>query len=209
MKEKKLSYGLLVIITTLFITSCGSQINLTSWKNPQDNSQISKVVIIPLFVKLEYIKPFEQAMVAYFTSQGLKSIGSLDFLNPSIKYSTDAIQKKVDSLGADAVLIFKYTGTDKSANYIPPTYYGGFGGYWGYGGYWGGGMATGGYWTTTSTINLKALLYTSKNAQGALWTGDVTVTDANYVDQASTTIAQKIYTDWQNNNLLKYPASVK
>jgi len=209
MKTKNVNYGLVVIITTLFLTSCGSQVNLTSWKNPQDNSKISKVVVIPLFEKLEYIKPFEQTMVAYFTAQGLKSIGSLDFLNPSIKYSKESVQKKVDSLGADAVLIFKYTGTDKSASYVPPTYYGGFGGYWGYGGYWGGGMATGGYWTTTSTINLKALLYTSKDSQGAIWTGDVTVTDPNYVDQATNIIAQKIYADWKNNNLLKYPAPSK
>jgi len=209
MKTRKLSSGLLVIVAGLFLTSCGTQINLTSWKNPQDNSQISKVVVMPLFDKLEYMKPFEQAMVAYFNSQGLKAIGSLDFLNPSVKYTTDAIQKKVDSLGADAVVIFKYTGTDKSASYVPATYYGGFGGYWGYGGYLGDGMATGGYWTTTSTVNLKALLYTSKNTQGALWTADVSVTDANYVDQASTVIAQKIYADWQKNNLFKYPASAK
>jgi len=208
MKTNKLFSGLLMVIIALFLASCGSQVNLTSWKNPQDNSQISKVVVMPLFDKLEYMKPFEQAMVAYFNSKGLKSIGSLDFLNPSIKYTSGEVQKKVDSLGADAVIIFKYTGTDQSASYVPATYYGGFGGYWGYGG-WGGGIATGGYWTTTSTVNLKALLYTSKNAQGALWTGDITVTDPNYVDQAANSIAQDIYSDWQNNNLLKYPASAK
>jgi hypothetical protein len=207
--KTKLVSGFLVVITALFLASCGSNVTLTSWKNPQDNSQISKVVVIPLFDRLDYMKPFEQSLIAYFSSQGLKSIGSLDFLNPSIKYPTDVIQKKVDSLGADAVLIFKYTGTDKSANYVPPTYWGGFGGYWGYGGYWGGGAVSGGYWTTTSTVNLKALLYTTKNTQGAVWTADVTVTDPNYVDQAATTIAQDIFADWQKNNLLKYPATGK
>ena len=38
--------------------------------------------------KLEFITPFEKSMTAYFNSRGLKSIGSLDFLIPSIKQSS-------------------------------------------------------------------------------------------------------------------------
>ena len=141
-----------------------------------------------------------------------------------IKYPVSDIKKKCDSLGADAILVFVYKGTDKSENYIPPTTYttGGFGGYWG-GGYWGGGywgggygggfyggasfdagstVTTGGYWTTTSVVNLKASLYT-KASKDALWTSEITVTDPNYVDQSATNIAQAIYADWKKYNLLK------
>jgi hypothetical protein len=221
MKTTKIIFGLMAVVAAFVITSCGSNVTLTSWKNPSDNTQISKVVVMPLFDKLEYMKPFEQSMDAYFNAQGLKAIGSLDFLNPSIKYQIADIKKTCDSLGADGILVFAYTGTEKSENYVPQTTYatGGFGGYWG-GGYWGGGfygggyygnglygggtVTTGGYWTTTSVVNLKASLYT-KSAKEALWTGDIAVTDPNYVDQAATTIAQDIYADWQKNNLLKYP----
>jgi len=196
-----------------------SPVTLTSWKNPADNSQISRVVVMPLFDKLEYMKPFEQTMDAYFNSQGLKAIGSLDFLNPNVKYPIDDIKRKCDSLGADAILLFKYTGTDKTENYIPPTTYvtGGFGGYWG-GGYWGGGyyggyygggvVSTGGYWTTTSVVNLKASLFTHAS-KDPLWTGEITITDPNYVDQAASSIAQSIYADWKKNNLLKSTAGTK
>lgn len=209
MKRKTFNLGLVVALAAAILLSCSAPVTLTSWKDPKNTAQISKVVVIPLFERLDYIKPFELAMVTYFNNQGLKSLGSLDFLNPSVKYNVADVKKKVDSLGADAVLIFKYTGTDKSANYVPATYYGGFGGgYWGYG-YWGGGVATGGYWTTTSVVNLKALLYAVTNAQGAIWTGDVTVTDPNYVDQAATSIAQSIYADWVKNNLLKNPMPPK
>jgi len=226
MKTKKLLFGLLAVVTAFVIYSCGSPVSITSWKNPAINAQISNVVVIPLFDKLEYIKPFEQSMVSYFTAQGLKSIGSLDFLDPNVKYTVDDIKKKCDSLGADGILVVNYTGTDKTQNYIPPTTYttGGFGSYWG-GGYWGGGywgggyyggwpgyygstVTTGGYWTTTSVVNLKASLYT-KVSNDALWTCDISVTDPNYVDQAATTIAQDIYADWVKNNLLKYPPSKK
>jgi len=63
-------------------------------------------------------------------------------------------------------------------------------------------MSTGGYWTTTSVVNLKASLYTHAS-KDALWTGSITVTDPNYVDQAAASIAQNIFADWQKNNLLK------
>lgn len=217
MKTSKIYFSLLAVVAAFVITSCGSPVTLTSWKNPADNSQISKVVVMPLFEKLEYMKPFEQAMDAYFNSQGLKAIGSLDFLNPNIKYGISDIKKKCDSLGADAILVFVYKGTDKSESYIPPTTYvtGGFGGYWG-GGYWGGGyyggyyggydvgaVTTGGYWTTTSVVNLKASVYT-KASKDPLWTADISITDPNYVDQAAANIAQNIYADWKQYNLLKF-----
>ena len=223
MKKHNYFYSLLAGIAILLITSC-SPVTLTSWKNPADNSQVSKIVNMPLFNKLEYMKPFEQAMDAYFTNQGLKAIGSLDFLNPNTKYPIEEIKKKCDSLGADGILVFAYTGTDKSENYVPPTTYvtGGFGGYWG-GGYWGGGywgggfygdpyvggvVTTGGYWTTTSVVNLKDSLYT-KSSKDPVWTGDITITDPNYVDQAAVSIAQSIFADWKKNNLLKSTAGTR
>jgi hypothetical protein len=202
---------------------------MTSWKNPAVNTQITHVVVMPMFDKLEYVKPFEIAMDAYFNSQGLKAIGSLDFLNPNVKYSLDDIKMKCDSMGANAILVFHYTGTDKSQNYIPPTTYvtGGFGGYWG-GGYWGGtgfyggagyyggyyggpgyyggeAITTGGYWTTTSVVNLTASLFT-KASKDAVWTADISITDPNYVDQSATQIAHDIYSNWKQDNLVVVPA---
>ena len=227
MKTSKIYFSLLAVVAAFVITSCGSPVTMTSWKNPADNSTISKVVVMPLFDKLEYMKPFEQSMDAYFNTQGLKALGSLDILNPNVKYAVPDIKKKCDSLGADAILVFVYKGTDKSESYVPPTTIttGGFGGSWG-GGYWGGGhwggggfyggggfdaastVTTGGYWTTTSVVNLKASLYT-KSSKDAIWTSDITVTDPNYVDQSATTIAQDIYADWLKYNLLKYPPTKK
>jgi hypothetical protein len=212
-KYQHLTLFPVVVVAALIAVSCASPVTLTSWKNPADNSQVTKVVVFPLFDKLEYTKPFEQAMAAYFESKGLKALGALDFLNPTIKYPMPDVIKKIDSMGANGVLVFKYTGTDKSQNYVPATYYGGWGGgywgggYWG-GGYWGGGVATGGYWVTTSTLNLKASLYVKANKE-AVWTGDITVTDPNYVDQAATTIAQDIYADWVKNNVVNTQVTVK
>jgi hypothetical protein len=220
MKTKQFYFNFLVIITVLIIASCASPISMTSWKNPADNTKLKKVVVMPLFEKLEYIKPFEQSMCAYFNSKGLKSIGSLEFLNPNIKYPIADIKKKCDSLGADAILVFLYQGTDKTENYVPETTYvtGGYGGYWG-GGYWGGGfyggyygspyygstVSTGGYWTTTKVVSVKASLYTHVSKKEGMWTAEIQVTDPQYIDQVADNLARNIYTDWQKDGMLVSP----
>jgi len=214
MRTKQIYFTLLAFIAILFVTSCGSPVTLTGWKNPSDNTKLSKIVVMPMFEKLEYTKPFEQSMCTFFNSKGLKSIGSLDFLNPSIKYPIADIKRKCDSLGVDAILVFIYKGTDKTESYVPQTTYvsGGYGGYWGggyWGGYYGGGygtavVSTGGYWTSTSVVNLHATLYTRASKNEGMWTAEITVTDPQYVDQSSVNIAQYIYSDWKNNNMLKF-----
>jgi hypothetical protein len=204
MKKLTLPAGILGITALMLILSCTSPISLTSWKNPNDHVQISKVVVVPMFAKLEYVKPFEQAMCSYFNQMGLKSMGSLDFLNPTKSYTVEQVKAKIDSLGADAVLIFKYTGTDKETSYVPATYYGGYGSYWGWGGgFYGGGVYSGGYWSTTSTVNIKSVLYEVKNSESAFWTADISVDNPQYVDQSAMQLAQKIYADWQANGMIK------
>lgn len=215
MKTREIYLTLLALVAVLFITSCSSPITMTGWKNPNDTTKIAKLAIMPLFEKLEYMKPFEKSMCDYFNSKGLKSIGSLDFLNPNVKYTIAEIKKKCDSLGVDAILVFIYQGTDKTQDYIPETTYvtGGYGGYWG-GGYWGGGyygggyygtsvVSTGGYWTTTSVVNLQASLYTRVSKKDGLWTASINITDPKYVDQVATSLAGYMYSEWKNNNILK------
>ena len=220
MKGRIFTNSLIVILLAVIIVSCGVSTTLESWKSPEFKTGLSKVAVMPLFSKLEYLKPFEQAMCEYFNSKGLKSIGSLDFLNPSIKYPISDIKRKCDSLGVDAILVFDYQGVDKTDNYVPETTTGtgSFGGYWG-GGYWGGGyyggysgapyngsiVTSGGYWTTTAVVRLKANLYTH-GSKTAVWTGEISVTDPQYVDLSSTAIAKKVYSDWTSQGLVKKAA---
>jgi hypothetical protein len=104
---------------------------------------------------------------------------------------------------------------DQTKEYVPETTYvsGGFGGSWGggyYGGYYGGYApyygttvsTTGGYWSTTSVIHLKANLYTHAS-KSSVWTGEITVTDPTYVDEAAVSIARDIYGDLNRQNMLK------
>jgi hypothetical protein len=198
-------------IATFFLTSCDAPMSITSTKNPNNKAQISKVVVMPLFETVEYIKQFEPPMVSYFNSHGLKSIGSMQFLNPDFQYTVDNIKHKCDSLGADGILLVTYEGTANSPSYIPPTnYYTGgyadYGGYWG-GGYWGAGyfgttVTTGGYWTTSSVVYLTAKLYT-RGSKDPLWTGDIDVNNPKYIDEAGAMVASAIYSDWEKQAIIK------
>jgi hypothetical protein len=214
MKAKNLYNGLSVVIIAIVITSCGVTTTLESWKAPEFKTGVSKIVVMTMFKKIEYSKPFEQAMCSYFSGKGLKSIGSLEFLNPAIKYPISDIKRKCDSLGVDAILVFDYQSIDKTEQYVPETTTTNtttaFGGYWG-GGYYGGytdpsyestSVTSGGYWTTSAVLKLKADLY-AHGSKTAIWTGEISVTDPKYVDLSSTAIARRIFSDWKTQNLLK------
>jgi hypothetical protein len=200
---------LLTGILGLLLNSCVTPVSMNTWKNPEYKSQVSKVVIMPVFGNVDNIKTFENTMVMCFNNYGLKGIGSLEFLDFNTTYPINVIKHRCDSLGADAILLFNYKGTEKSESYIPPTNYymdgyGGYGGYWG-GGYWGGYsgvMTTGGYWTSNTVVSLQAKLYV-KDSKDAVWTADIEVTNAQELDKAANNIGIDIISSWQKAKILK------
>jgi hypothetical protein len=192
---KKIIYTLTILLSvvSLLLVSCSAPIGLSTWKNPQANTRISKVVVMALFEKIGNMQAFEEQLVAYFNSQNLKSMKSLDLFAPFQQTTNVQLQTKLDSVAADALLIVSYKGTDVSIN-STGGYYGGYRGWYG-----GGGQV----WTT-STVNLRASLYDVKK-DVLLWTGDLTVTDPNNIVSTSQQISKTIFADWLKNNLLKNP----
>jgi hypothetical protein len=212
MKKTTLIPGSMLVLISFLFTSCGSSIYLTSWTNPKEKEKIGNVVVWAMFDKLEYQKPFEQYATSYFNSKGFKSMESLNFLAPGKKYELKDLEKKFDSLGVDGILVVTYKGTDKSESYIPPStvvypdyYYNYYNYYnWGYPvyGYGSNVVTTGGYWATTSTVNIQANLYANSNNE-LIWTGEIAITDPQYIDEVTTRVAAEMYADWQKNGLLK------
>jgi len=212
MKRKPFLNLGIVAIVIVFLSSC-SNVSLVSWKNPKLDDQISTVVVWGMFKKLEYEKPFEDAMASYFNTKGLKAIPALNILDPKTKYEYKDLERIIDSVGADAIVIFAYKGTDEQKDYVPPStsiypdYYNNYYGYYNYYyPYYGPGynvVTTGGYWTTTTIINLTGNLYGNRKDE-LLWTASVSVTDPNYIDVAATDIAKNVYKDWSKEGLLKF-----
>ena len=224
MKQYTFYFHILAALVVFGITSCESPVKLTSMKNVHNTTQVSRVVVMPLFENIDNLKPFEQTLVKFFNDKGLKSIGSLEFLKPGIKYPIDDIKRKCDSLGADAILLFAFEGVDKKESYTAPAsynadYYNSYGGYWGGGswgtatyntgsvgisvsGYTGGNDGTGGAWHTKITLHLSSNLYT-KGSKDALWSGKIDLVNPEYLDEAAIQIGQRIYSDWKSEKILK------
>ncbi len=212
MKKSMLVPGSLLILVIFLVTSCGPSVSVTSWTNPKEKEKIGNVVIWGMFEKLEYQKPFEQCAVNYLNSKGFKAMESLKFLVPGTKYDLKNLEKKFDSLGVDGILVVTYKGTDKSESYVPPTttvypdyYYDYYNYYsWGYPVYGFGAnvVTSGGYWATTSVVNLHANLYANSN-NGLIWTAEIAITDPEYIDEVTTKVVSQIYSDWMKNGILK------
>jgi hypothetical protein len=203
---------LALLACIIIVTSCSSPVTLTGWKDPKATIKVSKIVVLAMFKKLEYQKPFENAAVDYFNSKGIKAIPSLKLLAPNRMYEQAELVRILDSIGADGVLVFNYTGLDKTENYVPetttihPQYYNNFYGYYSYGynmysapGY--NEVTTGGYWTETNIINLTSNLYNTTD-KSLVWTGKISVTDPEYVDLTSTKITKYIYSEWEKEGLV-------
>lgn len=212
MKRNLLLPSILVILVTYLFTSC-SPVTMTTWTNPKETQKMGNVVVWAMFNKLEYQKPFEQYAVNYFNNKGFKATESLNFIQPGVKYDLIQLEKKFDSLGVDGILVITYKGTDKSQSYVPPTttvypdyYYNYYNYYnWGYPVYGFGTnvVTSGGYWVTTSIVNLHANLYANSN-NGLIWTAEISIDDPQYIDEVAYKIAGKMYADWQQQGLLKF-----
>jgi len=215
MKKSLQINAALGFVLVLILAACASPINLTSWVNPKEHEQVSKIAVWGMFDKLEYQKPFEQTVTKYLNDKGLKSVEALSFIIPGTKHDFKELESKFDSAGADGILIVTYKGTDKQDSYVPPTttvypdyYYNYYGYYsWGYPMYAPGAnvITTGGYWVTTSVVNIRANLYANSD-NTLLWTADISITDPSYIDEASYQVAGSMYADWVKNGLLKFPA---
>jgi hypothetical protein len=195
MKKLTVAAGSLAIGVVLLVSAC-TTVNLTSWKDPASTAQINEVVVLGLFDKLEVAKTMEENVTAYFTSHGLKAVKSLDFMAPGQQLSNEELKQKIESLNADAVLVFVPRSADKSVNYTPPTYSGYYRGWYG-----GAYSVSPGYYSESTTYHIQANLYTVKDEK-LVWTGDLSTTDPSSIDAAASYIGQRIYDDWVRNNLV-------
>ncbi len=202
MKKRIAQFSAFIILGAFIITAC-SPVRMTTWVNPKEHLKTSKVVVLALFDKMDYVRSFEQTVASYLNSNGMVAVEANTLLNPVKQHSREEMKSKFDSIGADAVLLVTYTGTDKKESYVqtanpmyPDYYYNYYSFYtWGYP------MVSTGYWTTTTVVNLRANLYHTSNAD-LLWSGTLKLTNPKDVESISQYIATAVLADWQKNMLI-------
>jgi hypothetical protein len=175
--------------------SCSTPASITSWKNPEVTSQISKIMVMGLADKMTYVKPAEEILSGYFAQRNLPALMALNYLDPFTQYTMEQIQAKLDPLGVDGILLLSSKGQQTSLN-VDPGFYGGY--RVGWGGAWGSSIST------STTYTVRATLYDSKSGK-MMWSGDIQFTDPNDTASGMTDMAQAIFNDWVKNGLLKNP----
>lgn len=183
---------LFMFTSVLLLCSCAtvSQIE-TTWKVPAyAGKQFSKLAVIAVMKNHDESKAFEMAAVEKFSKAGMDAVPGFTFLGSDTLLPQDELEKRVETTGADGVLIFKIIAVDRTKTYIPPTSYAvgtelPYGDwwddpYWGYytpypyhyWGYWYPAVqviGTPGYWTTNSTYQVETALYRTSDNK-LVWT---------------------------------------
>jgi hypothetical protein len=193
MRKSAVSLLVSVFLGALILWSCSTPVGLTSWKNPENKGTISKIMVLGIFDKMDIIQPVETECANYFKGKNLPTIRALDVLNPFKQYSQPELARKLDSLGADGILIVTYKSKDVNVS-VSPGYYGGYRGFWG----------TGGNVYVDKTYNLRGMLYTTQG-ESLLWSGDLSITNPGDATSAAQQIAQAMFNDWIAKQLLKNP----
>ena len=68
--------------SSLIFNSCSTPASITSWKNPEVNSQVSKIMVMALADKMTFVKPAEEILCNYFSQRNLPSLMALNYLDP-------------------------------------------------------------------------------------------------------------------------------
>jgi hypothetical protein len=194
----------LVVALVLFIYSCSPVILNSYIPQGVKPAPLKKILVWAMYKNPAQERIFENSFAQFLQSRGVKCMTAMAILDPSKKYEMTSLEKKFDSLGIDGICIISYLGTQKQANYVPPQtevypdYYGYYSWYYpmGY-----EVVTTGGYWTTTTFVNLAGKLYTNSDNK-LVWTSQITIQDPNYIDDGARDIAAKVFTDWVNDGFI-------
>ena len=94
-----------------------------------------------------------------------------------------AIDAKLQKNGVDGMVVMMLTDVNKTLNYTPPTYSGGYyGGYYGYRGFYSYGYASPGYLSEDQTFYVETSIYSLLTGT-MMWSGTTTSLNPTQLDQ--------------------------
>jgi hypothetical protein len=215
------------LVAILGLSSCATQSVIeTSWKVPvYTGKAFSKLALIAVMKSPDESKAFEMAAVEKFTQEGIQAVPGFSFMNNDTSLSQPELEKRVQTIGADGVLIFKLIAVDKTNTYIPPTTYVSGGGmydgwwedrYWGYytpypfsyWGYWYPAVQvirTPGYWVTNADYQIESALYRTADSK-LVWTAMSGTYDPKGEPDLGSSLSIAVVKRLQKDGLVPVPA---
>lgn len=187
---------LAVVLSMLVISSCSAPTYLSSWKDPNFNGKINKVMVVALVKDFNYRKSYEYRIAAMLERAGKGVEASIDIFGVEEIPTVEKIIAELEKSNFDALLVVKYAGSKSYTSMYP--YYGSFSN-WYYGGY--NYMYSPGYIETHRSVKTEAMLYT-EYSEKAVWYGSMQTINAYSMYDLTNSLAERIIEDLKNNKLI-------
>jgi hypothetical protein len=134
MKDMKL-FNLLLIISAFFFASCATTTVTDVWKDKTYQGKAEKIIVIMASENPDSRKMFEDRFTAELQKRGNNAIQSYEIITSAQLPDKELVKSKIQSTGADTVLISRLVNTKTIESYMPsrtdvvPDFYYGWGTY--------------------------------------------------------------------------------
>lgn len=196
MKQKV--FMLLSILLLMLACTPSTQL-IRTWKDPgltpETLEPLNKFLVIARINNETSNRIAEDKIVA---SMKTPAVPSYAIITPADTNEV-AIDAKLQKNGIDGLLVMMLTDVNKTLNYTPGTYYGG---YYGYRGYYGYGYGSPGYLSEDQTYYVETSIYSIVSGK-MLWSGTTSTMNPTQLDQTLDDIIAAIKMELKAEGLLK------
>lgn len=172
---------------------------IRTWKDPgltpETLEPLSKFMVMARINNETSNRIAEDKIVA---SMKTPAVPSYSILTPADTNEV-AIDAKLQKNGIDGLLVMMVTDVNKTLNYQPGTYYGG---YYGYRGYYRYGYGSPGYLTEDQTYYVETSIYSLISGK-MLWSGTTSTLNPTQLEQTLDDIISAIKLELTNEGLIK------
>jgi hypothetical protein len=170
-----------------------------TWKDPgltpENLEPFKKVIVIARIGNETSNRIAEDKIVASMKTPAVPSYSILTLADTN----EVAIDAKLQENGIDGMLVMLLSDVNKTLNYQPGTYYGG---YYGYRGFYSYGYATPGYLTEDKTYYVETSIYSLISGK-MMWSGTTTTLNPTQLDQTLDDIIAAIKMELTSEGFIK------
>ncbi len=141
---------------------------------------------------------FEVFFVEQLTADGVDAVASWTLLPQPEQLTESEIEKVIENVQADSVILTQVTGEEAKVNYVPPVNYGGYYSYYGYSYSM---MRSPGYVQNYTKISLEMSLYDIASGK-LVWSGQTAVTDYESNKKNTKLVVNGIIKDLQKQGMI-------
>jgi len=185
--------AIIAVFIFMSLTSCSAPTYISSWRDPDFNGKISKVMVVALVKDFDYRKSYEYNIAALIERAGLGVEASLDIFGVEKIPDANALVSELEKGKFDALLVVKYAGSKSYTTYTPYFY-----DWYGYG-Y--NSIYSPGYYERHRSVKTEALLF-AENSEKAVWFGKMQTINAYNMSELAKSLAEKIMEDLKYNQLI-------